>query len=170
MAVPCRNRRLFRLIACLKHRITELLLRAGLIRASYMHEYLIIYKTHMSPALREVQRYDTLNTAMQSKCNGIIFDFYTARFHTEGWGPWNSPLPRNLEIEYGYYCVLFVPDCVRSNLRGSKFKIFPGRQGGICPLILLVATHATIILLPSSPPPNSKPCMKPCTGLSRMVI
>ena len=23
-----------------------------------------------------------------------------------------------------------VPDCVRSNLRGSKFKIFPGKKGG----------------------------------------
>ena len=29
---------------------------------------------------------------------------YIAGFHTEGWGPWNFPPPRSLEIEYGYYC------------------------------------------------------------------
>ena len=64
-------------------------------------------------------------------------------FHTEGGegGEAGFPPPRNLEIEYGYYisylhvteckyvsskyCVeKFVPDCVRSNLRGCKFKIF----------------------------------------------
>ena len=63
------------------------------------------------------------------------------------------PPPRNLEIEYDYYCGAinisyltshvighkymcvikmlfgkFVPDCVRSNLRGSKFEIFSGRH------------------------------------------
>ena len=64
----------------------------------------------------------------------------------------------------------FVPDCVRSNLRGSKFKIF---FGGACPQTPLVGMHAyarvnmlsryyhpaTILF----PPPNSKSCMKPCT-------
>ena len=58
-------------------------------------------------------------------------------FHTDAGGPWNSPpqpqffLPRNLEIEYISYlhiterlvCVIkmfgnFVPDCIRSDLRG----------------------------------------------------
>ena len=56
----------------------------------------------------------------------------------------------------------FVPDCVRSNLGGSKFKI--PRGGGKCPHTPLVATHAyaryyhpaTIVF-----PPNSKSCMKP---------
>ena len=58
------------------------------------------------------------------------------------------------------------PDCVRSNLRGSKFKIFLG----VCPQIPLVGTytyacvnmlsHATIILLPFCfSPPNSKSYM-----------
>ena len=51
----------------------------------------------------------------------------------------------------------FVPDCVRSYLRGSKFKIFLG--GGGCPQTPLVGmhtyacvsvpSHTTIILLPS---------------------
>ena len=58
------------------------------------------------------------------------------------------------------------PDCVRSNLRGFKFKIFLGGM----PQIPLVGTytyacvnmlsHATIILLPFCfSPPNSKSCM-----------
>ena len=37
----------------------------------------------------------------------------------------------------------YVPDCVRSNLKGCKFKIFLGEGGGAC------VSHATIILLPS---------------------
>ena len=46
------------------------------------------------------------------------------------------PPPRNLEIEYDYYCFVtginnnLVPDSIRSNLRGSKFKIFLGGWGG----------------------------------------
>ena len=32
----------------------------------------------------------------------------------------------------------FVPDCVRSNLRGSKFTIF---LGGVCPQTPLIGTH-----------------------------
>ena len=75
---------------------------------------------------------------------------YYQGFLQRGGGPGILP-PRNLEIEYGYYCgaisisylyvtghtckVLlfgkFVPDCTRSNLRGSKFKTFPGRGGGV---------------------------------------
>ena len=57
----------------------------------------------------------------------------------------------------------FVPDCIRSNLRGSKFKIF---LGGACPQTSLVGTHAylrvsvlsdtTIILLPSCFSPQLK--------------
>ena len=61
-----------------------------------------------------------------------------------------------------------VPDCVGSNLRGSKFKIF---LGGACPQTPLVGTHtyacvsvlfrATIILLPpcfpTPPPPTQNP-------------
>ena len=43
----------------------------------------------------------------------------------------------------------FVPDCVRSNLRGSKFKIFLGGKP-------LVGTHTTIILLSSCPPPPTQ--------------
>ena len=102
---------------------------------------------------------------------------WTPGFHTEGVGALHSP--RNLEIGYGYYCVLFgkfVPDCVWSNLRGSKFKIFPER-GGICPQTPLVATHvsqllsscyhpATILFPPS---PNSKSCMKSWTPVTGML-
>ena len=87
-------------------------------------------------------------------------------------------LARNLENDYGYYCgginvsylhvtghpCQFVPGCVRSNLRGAKFKIFPG---GVCPQTSLVATHTytryyhpSTIVFPH-PPPNSKSCIKP---------
>ena len=48
-----------------------------------------------------------------------------------------------------------VPDCVRSNLRGSKFKIF---LGGTCHHTPLVGTHLHVR---SPPPPKSKFCMKP---------
>ena len=62
----------------------------------------------------------------------------------------------------------FVPDCVRSYLRGSKFKVF---LGGACPQTPIVGTHTyacvsvlshtTIILLPScSPPPPPPPQLK----------
>ena len=78
----------------------------------------------------------------------------TSGFHTEG-GDLEFPppppqpqfsLPRILEIEYGYYISylhvtepkyvsskcseIFVPDCVRSNLRGIWNQTFPG---GACP-------------------------------------
>ena len=61
-------------------------------------------------------------------------------FHIEG-AP-GIP-PGNLEIEYGYYCLSLifnnnlVPDCVRSNLRISKFKIYLGDM----PPDPLVGTH-----------------------------
>ena len=53
----------------------------------------------------------------------------------------------------------FVPDCVRSNLRGSKFKNFPG---GTCPQTPLVGTcvsdhPATILFLP----PTQNPVWNP---------
>ena len=79
------------------------------------------------------------------------------------------PPPRNLEIDVlAIYMLLnmsicyqmlfgnFVPDCIRSNLRGSKLKIF---LQGILPdpssrhARLL---YATIILLPSCFPPHLK--------------
>ena len=50
-----------------------------------------------------------------------------------------------------------VPDCVRSNLRGSKFKTFPG---GACPQTPLVGTQAFHTLLSpcyhAVPPPHLK--------------
>ena len=64
----------------------------------------------------------------------------------------------------------FVSDCVRSNLRGSKFKTF---LGGHCPQTRLLNTHTymcmsvlshdTIILLPSCfpPPPTQNPVWNP---------
>ena len=49
-------------------------------------------------------------------------NFFTkSEFHT---GELEFSSPRNLEVEYGY----FVPDCARSNLRGSKFNIFLGEH------------------------------------------
>ena len=63
----------------------------------------------------------------------------------------------------------FVPDSVRNNQRGSKFKTFLGGGGVACPQTPLVGTHAyarvsvlshaTIILLPSCfpPPPTQNP-------------
>ena len=74
-------------------------------------------------------------------------------------GGWNfpPPPPRNLEIEYVLSQVLnnnLVPDCVRSNLRGSKFKFFWGDMLPYPP-----NRHAhVIILLPSCfPPPTQNP-------------
>ena len=55
---------------------------------------------------------------------------YWAGFHTERGGGGIPSLPRNLEIEYGVLSQVLnnnlVPECIRSNLRGSKFKIFLG--------------------------------------------
>ena len=86
-----------------------------------------------------------------------------------------STLPRNLEIEYGYYCFVtgnnnLVSDCVRSNLRGSKFKIFLGKHDPLASrhgqLRVRERTfaryyHPAAILSPPPPPPppNSKSCM-----------
>ena len=106
-------------------------------------------------------------------------------FHTEGWGAWNFPpspqpqfsLPRNLEIEYGYYIsYLHVTECI-SMCHQSVWKFCPRLHqkqferyinskfswgGGMPPYP--PSRHAcvlhTTILFP--PPPNSKSCMKPC--------
>ena len=52
------------------------------------------------------------------------------------------------------------PDCVRSNQRGCKFKIFLGGGGGMPPDFpnrYARTSHATIILVPScSPPPQTQ--------------
>ena len=48
----------------------------------------------------------------------------------------------------------FVPDCVRSNLRGHKFKIFMGAMPPDPPSRHTHVSHATIILLPSCSPPH----------------
>ena len=69
--------------------------------------------------------------------------------------------PRNLfEVEYGY----FVPDCTRSNLRGSKFNIFLGEHApdptsrhtrlGV-PFTCYY--HPATILSPPPPPPPPPP-------------
>ena len=59
-----------------------------------------------------------------------------AGFHTEGWGPWNFPLQPEFPPQKSWnwvwvllwlVCVVWKV-CPRSNLRGSKFKIFPGRR------------------------------------------
>ena len=92
-------------------------------------------------------------------------------------GPWNSrpsPLPAQEILKLSMVIIVLsqvlnnnlVPDCVRSNLRGSKF-----RRGGMSPdapsrhSSWHVHEHAfahnyhpdTILF----PPPNSKSCMKP---------
>ena len=65
----------------------------------------------------------------------------------------------------------FVPGCIRSNLRGSKFKIFWGGGGeGYAP-----STHTCLRMLLSScyhpvSPPNSKSCMKPWTLLLLLLL
>ena len=57
---------------------------------------------------------------------------YSTGFHTEG-GPGISP-PEILKLSMVIIVLSqvlnnnLVPDCVRSNLRGSKFKIFPGEH------------------------------------------
>ena len=59
------------------------------------------------------------------------------RVSYRGGGPWKFPPPSEI-LKLSMVIVLsqvlnnnLVPDCVRSNLRGSKFKIFPG--GGHAP-------------------------------------
>ena len=103
------------------------------------------------------------------------------------------PPPRNLEVEYGHYCgtinisylIYMLLDismnyqkvCPRLRQKQSeRFYIFLAGGGrGTCPQTPLVGTHAymcvsvlshaTIILVLSCfLPPNSKSCMKPCTG------
>ena len=66
----------------------------------------------------------------------------------------------------------FVPDCVTSNLRGSKFKNFPWGGGGVPQDPHSMHTHisvhehacyyhlATVLF-----PPNSKSYMKSCSGI-----
>ena len=99
---------------------------------------------------------------------------YCTGFHTEGegLGPGISPLPEILKLSMVIFVLSqvlnnnLVPDCVRSNLRGSKFKIF---LGGACPKTPLVGMHTyagmsmflhtTIILLHTIlfPPPTQNP-------------
>ena len=94
-------------------------------------------------------------------------------FIQRGRGAGITPPPsRNLEIEYGYYCFVtdinnnIVPDFVRSNLRGSKLKIF--MREGRCPQTPLVGTHSYVFhtLLSSCyhsialPPPRPHPQLK----------
>ena len=64
-----------------------------------------------------------------------------------------------------------VPDCIRSNLRISKFKFFledmppdpSSRRAHLCMRERAFTRHyhPTTILFPPPPPPNSKSCMKP---------
>ena len=65
-------------LLCLKCHIAELPLRAGLIRASYMHEYKNIYEAHVSTALNgssAIRRFKH-SDAIEIR-DGITFDFYT---------------------------------------------------------------------------------------------
>ena len=100
------------------------------------------------------------------------------RFHTEGGrGAWNfppsshnfpppppPPPPEILKLSMVIMVLSqvlnnnLVPDCVRSNLKRSKFKIFSGEGGGACPQTPLVGMHMFCALLspchhPASPPP-----------------
>ena len=68
---------------------------------------------------------------------------YHRRVSYRGGGGWNSP-PEILKLSMVLSQVLnnnLVSDCIRSNLRGSKFKIFLG-GGGACPQTPLVGMHA----------------------------
>ena len=77
------------------------------------------------------------------------------------------PPPKNLEIEYGYYCfVNLVQHFIRSNLRGSKLKFSWMGGGGGMPPDLSSSMHAyaryyhpATILLP--PPPYETLTLQP---------
>ena len=83
VAVQCRNwrsfRRVFRSHHCVQSMgVSELPLRVGLIRALWMHEYLIFLRCAcMSPTLNRssVIRHFERSNAIKT-CDGIIFDFY----------------------------------------------------------------------------------------------
>ena len=78
----------------------------------------------------------------------------------EGEGPWNPPpeiLKLNMVIIYMLHVLNvsmchqnFVPDCIRSDLRECKFKIFLG--GGHAPSRHAHVSDTTIILLSSVSP------------------
>ena len=104
-------------------------------------------------------------------------------FHTGGGGGISPPPPRNYEIEYGCYrgginisylilCVIkFVPDCIRSNLRGSKFKMggrsMPPDLPSRLTRVSMCERHPATILFPL---PNSKFCTKPESNWSEVYV
>ena len=121
------------------------------------------------------------STDCGNKCGHVLQDVVnTAGFYTEerGRGAGIPPSPSLTQKSLNWVWLLFsqvlnnnlVPDCVTSNLRGSKFQIFWGGGGGgggvslQTPLVgmhtyacVSVLSHATIILLPScSSPPKLK--------------
>ena len=113
----------------------------------------------------------------------VFFLKVVSGFHTEG-GSWNPspPPPRNLEIEYGYYCFVTgikQQSCPRLRQKQSERIDLNSKFSSVaCPQTPVVGTHTyvcvsvlsrtTIILLPPCfTPPNSKSCMKPwvCSSL-----
>ena len=125
------------------------------------------------------------STDCGNKCGHVLQDVVnTAGFYTEerGRGAGIPPSPSLTQKSLNWVWLLFsqvlnnnlVPDCVTSNLRGSKFQIF---WGGIPPDTLSRHAHlcvcectftryyhpATILFLP---PLNSKSCMEPWTHSS----
>ena len=106
---------------------------------------------------------------MQSRQNhnGFMHVHVQGFIQRRGGGPWNSPPPEILKLSMVIIVLSqvlnnnLVPDCIRSNLRGPKFKIFLGEHASDHPsrhahlhVYMSVLLHTTIILLPSrSPPP-----------------
>ena len=90
-----------------------------------------------------------------------------------GGGGWNPP-PLSADILKSSMIIIvvpslfgkFVPDCIRSNLRGSKFKSFLGVMSPDPP-----SSHACLRMLLSScqhpVPPNSKSCINFCEPLNQ---
>ena len=117
---------------------------------------------------------------------GVYIGFHSRVSYGGGWNflpqpqfpPPPPPPPRNLELSMVTIVLSqvlnnnLVPDCVSSNLRGSKFNIFvggmppdPPKRHARLRMRTLLSSRYTILYHPVPLPPNSKSCMKPCTGI-----
>ena len=136
--------------------------------------WFIEHKSILGREFAHCNHHQTSSSLFIKKQRARTDTFLLARYSYRG-GSWNSP--SEILILSMVIIVLsqvlnnnLVLDCVRSNLRGSKFKIFlggkppdpPGRHTclHVHERAFTHYYHPATILFP--PSPNSKSCMKPC--------